>query len=364
MTLVWRAAERLGVGADAAGPAEAAGLFELGARARFRHPLVRSAIYQAAPVAEREAVHRALAEATDPEADPDRRAWHRAHAAAGLDEEVAGELERSAGRAQGRGGVAATAAFLERAAELTPDPVERGTRALAAAQAKLDAGAPEAAEALLAMAELAPVDELQRARSERLRAQIAFARTRGGDTPALLLARRPAARAARRRDGPRDISRGDGVGDVRGPPRRRAGVREVAEAARATPVAPQPPRAIDLLLDGLATRFTEGYTAAMPTLRQRARRVPTATRSRACATCAGSGSACRVAQDLWDDETWHVLATRGLRVARETGALSGAPDRGRRIARPCTCIAGAFGARVVADRGDRRDHPRDRRRRR
>ena len=164
-------------------PAEAAGLIELGARVRFRHPLVRSAIYRAAPPSDRREVHRALAEATDPEADPDRRAWHRAHAAAGLDEAVAGELERSADRAQRRGGVAAMAAFLERAAELTPDPARRGARALAAAQAKLDAGAPEAAQALLATAELTPLDELQRARMQRLRAQIAFALRRGSDAP-------------------------------------------------------------------------------------------------------------------------------------------------------------------------------------
>ena len=142
VTLLWRAAERLGIGADAVAPAQAAELIALGARVRFRHPLVRSAVYRAAPVPERQEVHRALAEATDPEADPDRRAWHRAHAAAGLDEAVADELERSADRAQRRGGVAAAAAFLERAAELTPDPARRGARALAAAQAKLSRGEP------------------------------------------------------------------------------------------------------------------------------------------------------------------------------------------------------------------------------
>src|SRR4051794_22951828 len=138
--LLWRAADRLGLGAEAAAPAQAAGLIDLGGRVRFRHPLVRSAVYRAATLPERERVHRALAEATDQDADPDRRAWHRAHATTTPDEEIAAELERSAGRAADRGGIAAAAAFLERAAELTPDPERRGERALAAAQAKFDSG--------------------------------------------------------------------------------------------------------------------------------------------------------------------------------------------------------------------------------
>ena len=186
--LVWRAAERLGVGVEAAAPAAAAGLVEFGGRVRFRHPLVRSAVYRAASPEARHRVHRALAEATDPDLDPDRRAWHRAHATPALDEDVAAELERSAGRAQARGGLAAAAAFLERAAELTPEPARRARRALAAAQSKHQAGAPDAALDLLAMAEAGPLDELQRARAELLRAQITFAVNRGRDAPPLLLA--------------------------------------------------------------------------------------------------------------------------------------------------------------------------------
>ena len=138
--LVWRAAERLGIGAEAAAPAAAAGLLDIGARVMFRHPLVRSAVYRAAAPAERRAAHQALADATDPQADPDRRAWHRAQATLGPDEDVASELERSAGRAQARGGLAAAAAFLERSAALTLDPARRADRALAAAQAKYQAG--------------------------------------------------------------------------------------------------------------------------------------------------------------------------------------------------------------------------------
>ena len=170
-SLVWRAAERLGVGADAAAPATAADLLTLGVHVRFRHPLVRSAVYRSATPAERRAVHEALAEATDPAADPDRRAWHRAQAAAGPDEAIATELERSASRAQARGGLAAAAAFLERAVKLTADPAHLTRRAFAAAQAAYDAGACDTATALLAMAERAPLDELDRARGERLRAR-------------------------------------------------------------------------------------------------------------------------------------------------------------------------------------------------
>jgi hypothetical protein len=175
--LLWRAAGQLGIVAlDAAAPAEEDGLLTIGARITFRHPLVRSAVYRSASPHDSRQVHRALAEATDPQLDPDRRAWHRAQASAGSDESIAAELERSAGRAQARGGLAAAAAFLERAATLTPEPTRRGARLLAAAQAKSDAAAPERAHELLATAELAPLDELQRARAELLRAQIAYAR--------------------------------------------------------------------------------------------------------------------------------------------------------------------------------------------
>src|SRR4051812_20568867 len=257
VTLLWRAAGRLGLGIDAAAPAQAAGLIDLGARVRFRHPLLRSAAYRAAPVSDRQEIHRALAEATDPDTDPDRRAWHRAQAASGPDEAVADELEHSADRAQARGGTAAAAAFLARAAELTPDPAGRGRRAVAAAQAKFDAAASDAALELLATAELAPLDELQRARLERLRAEIVFTRTRGSDAPALLLdaARRlePLDAAMARETHLEAMAAAMFAGRLGGRP----GVRETAEAAHAAPPVPQPPRPIDLLLDGLATRFSD-----------------------------------------------------------------------------------------------------------
>ena len=323
-TLIWRAAQALGIERSALAPAEDAQLVEIGARVRFRHPLVRSAVYRAAAASERRAAHRALAEATDPDTDPDRRAWHRAHAAVGVDEAVAGELERSADRAQARGGAAAAAAFLARAAELTPAPAERGRRALAAAQAKFDAAAADAALELLATAELAPLDELQRAWLERLRAEITFARTRGGDAPALLLdaARRlePLDAAMARETHLEAIAAAMFAGRLGDYP----GVREAAEAAQAAPAAPQPPRAIDLLLDALVTRFTEGYAASV---------TPLSRAVRAFGEPVGGGEdrrwlwlACRLAQDLWDDELWHVLATRGVRVARDSGALNLLPS--------------------------------------
>jgi len=178
--LFLRVAARLGIAVDALGPAEAGGLIEFGPRMRFHHPLVRSAAYRAADMADRRAIHRALADATDPQSDPDRRAWHAANAATGPDDAVAAELEASAGRAQKRGGIAATATFLERATALTSDPARRVARALAAAQAKRDAADPAAAHELLAVAELGPLSDLQSAQMARLRAQMEFARSRGG----------------------------------------------------------------------------------------------------------------------------------------------------------------------------------------
>jgi len=325
VTLLWRAAEVLGIGADSAAPAEADGLIELGARVRFRHPLARSAAYRAAAVRDRQEIHRALAEVTDPGADPDRRAWHRAQAALGPDETVASELEGSADRAQGRGGIAAAAAFLERASELTPDPARRSVRALAAAQAKFEAGAPNSAYQLLAAAEISPLDELQRARLGRLRAQIVFAQRRGSDAPPLLL-------DAAERLQPLDIRLARetylealGAAVFAGRLGGRSGVREVATAARAAPPGPEPRRPIDLLLDGLATRFSEGYRAGVPALRTALQAFRREGLRREDDVLRWLWLAWLLAGDLWDDEAWHELATRAVRLAREAGALTVLP---------------------------------------
>jgi DNA-binding CsgD family transcriptional regulator len=323
-TLLWRAADQLGVTPEAAGPAEAAGMITLGAPVTFRHPLLRSAIYRAASAEERRSVHRALAAATDPALDPDRRAWHLADATLAPDEDVASELERSAERARARGGLAAAAAFLERAARLTPEPARRAERDLTAAQTKHDAGAPDGALALLAAAEEGPLNELQHGRLERLRAQLAFALRRGSDAPPLLLS------AAQRLE-PLDamlaretyleaIAAAIFAGRLSSGP----GVLEVAEAASAAPPAPEPPRTIDLLLDGLATRFTDGYAAGVPALR-RALDAVSEDDGHTEDDIRWLWLACRIAPDLWEDEAWHELATRQLRLARDAGALTVLP---------------------------------------
>jgi DNA-binding CsgD family transcriptional regulator/tetratricopeptide (TPR) repeat protein len=325
LTLLWRAAKVLGISSDAATTAQAHGLIELGARVRFRHPLARSAAYRAGALRERQEIHRALAEVTDPGSDPDRRAWHRAQAAPGPDETVAAELEQSAARAQRRGGMAAAAAFLERAADLTPDPSQRGARSLAAAQAKFEAGAANAAYDLLAAAEICPLDQLQRARLARMRAHIVFARRRGSDAPPLLL---DAAKRLETLDA--GLARETylealGAAVFAGRLGGQCGIREVAEAARAAPVGPEPQRPIDLLLDGVATRFTEGYAAGVPALRPALRAFRRKTLANEDDSLRWLWLAWLLAGDLWDDEAWHELATRAVKLAREAGALTALP---------------------------------------
>ena len=320
--LVWRAAGRLAIGAGAAGPAVEAGLAEFGARVRFRHPLVRSAAYRSASVQTRQELHGALAEVTDPVVDPDRRAWHRAQAVPGPDEEVAAELEQSAGRAQRRGGLAAAAAFLERSAGLTLDPARRVQRALAAAQAKYRAGALDAALGLLAMAQAGPLDELQRARGDLLRAQIAFASSHGRDAPPLMLSAAKQLEALdvglARETYLEAFTAALFVG------RLSPAVGDVARAARKAPAPLAQARAPDLLLDGLALLVTEGYAAGTPTLR----RALLAFRGQDISAEEGLSwlwLAGRAAMAVWDDETWHILASRHVKVARDAGALTELP---------------------------------------
>jgi DNA-binding CsgD family transcriptional regulator len=322
--LLARAADRLGIKAEAADAAESEGLVEFCVQVTFRHPLVRSAIYRSASPDQRREAHQALAEATDPQLDPDRRAWHFAQAAPGPDEEVASELERCAERAQARGGLAAAAAFLERSAALTLEPGRRARRALAAARVMAQSGAFDAALRLLAIAEAGPLDRLQHAGAELLRGQIAFASSSGSDAPRLLL---KAAKSFERLDvglARETYLEAFSAAQYAGRFGTGAALRKAAQAARAAPAAPHPPSAPDLLLDGLTLLTTEGYTAAAPTLNRALSAFSSEDTSTGDAL-RWLGLASRTAARLWDDESWDALTTRYVRLARETGALSVLP---------------------------------------
>ncbi|WP_350276430.1 AAA family ATPase [Kribbella sp. HUAS MG21] len=321
--LLWRAAKRLGLGVDAARPAERAGLIELRETVRFRHPLVRSVAYRSVTVGERQAAHRALAESTDSLADPDRRAWHLASAATGPDEAVAAQLEQSADRALAQGGLAAAAAFLERAAVLTPEATHRVQRRLNAAQAMMHAGTLEAASQLLAVTEHGPLDELQRARLDVLRAQIGLASNQVREALPLLV------NAARRLE-PLDVELAlDSYVDAftaawfAGHLATDPGARAVALMVRDVP-RPSRPRRGDDLLRALAARIEGGQSAAVPMLRSSIQAydsddipVQEAVRFLWLATA--------VAIDLRDSEAWERLAVRHLRITRDAGAVSALP---------------------------------------
>lgn len=314
--LLLRAAEILGVDIAAADPAVDAGLLTLGARVEFAHPLVRSAAYRSAAVEDRHRVHQALADATDAEIDPDRRAWHRARATPGPDEEVAVELERSAGRAQARGGVAAGAAFLQRAVALTADPAQRAERALAAAQASIQAGEFEAALRLVATAETGALDEFQRVGVDLLRARIASASSFGSAASQLLKAARQleSLDAGMARE---TYLEAWGTALAAGELASAGTLRDVSLAARSAPPPPQEPQSSDLLLDGLAQLMTEGLEAAAPTLRK----AVSAFRDDETVLQWGA-MASTAAAALWDMEGFRAVITRQVQLARDTGALA------------------------------------------
>ena len=325
--LVRRAAGRLGLGVGVAEQAEETELVEIGGQVVFRHPLMRSAAYRAVSGGDRRKVHAALAEVTDAQTDPDRRAWHLAQATSGPDEEVAAELERSAGRALARGGLVAAAAFLERSVVLTAEPGRRAERTLAAAQANLQAGAFDKALDLLAMAEAegsGPLDEFSSARMDLLRGQIAFSSGLGSDAPPLLL------KAAKRLESinlemARETymsawmaalfaGRFAGAGDLT----------EVSQAARTLPRPARPLGLADLLLDGLAQLVTEGPAVAAPALQRAASAFASADISAEEGIRWGwLGQA--AASALWDDVRWRTILVRQVQLARDTGALDQLP---------------------------------------
>lgn len=322
--LIWRAAERLGIGPEASTSATEAGLAEFGTRVRFRHPLARSAVYWSMDLHDRREAHRTLADATDGRIDPDRRAWHQALAAPGPDAALAAELERSAGRARARGGLTAAAAFLRRAAVLTVAPEERAGRGLAAAQVAIHAGSFDEAREMIGLATSGSLDDAQLATVDTMRAELAFVTNRGGDAPRLLLD------AARRLEHV-DLDRArmtysdalvaaifaNRLASVGGT------VAEVARAVGSAPPSRRPAGTFDLLLDGTATGLYEGYAVGVPALRS---------------ALENFGSdisadeelhlmylACITAIRLWDDESWDRLSSRYVQLVRATGALSMLP---------------------------------------
>ncbi|MFV2020126.1 ATP-binding protein [Micromonospora sp. LOL_023] len=323
VALLWRAAAQLRIAREAAAPAEAAGLLEIDIRVRFCHPLARSAVYRAATPPDHRRAHGALASATDPQTDPDRRAWHRAQSVLGTDEDAAAELEQSADRARARGGLAAAAAFLQRAATLTPDHATRARRALEAAHVTHEAGASEGALELLMAAPVGSLVPLQRARLNLLRAQIAFHLTRGTEVPGMLM---DAAKALAPLDAALsretylhalDAAIINGGCDVVC----------IAEAALAAPSPGAPPRPVDLLLDGLATILTRGYSAGAPGLRiaLAAFRDPHVASVQSSPSDRWLWLAGRNAVAVLDDELLYVLASRNVQLAREAGALATLP---------------------------------------
>ena len=320
--LVWRAAGRLDIPVRAAAPAEEVGLVEFGLQVRFRHPLARWAAYRSAPFAYRRQLHGALAEVTDPLTDPDRRAWHRAQAVAGPDEEVAAELERSAGRAQARGGLAAAAAFLERSVALTADPARQAERILAAVMTEMQAGAFGKAQDLLTVAEAGPLDEFQRARVDLLRGHIAYASGHGGDAPRLLL------NAASRLE-PFDLGLARetylaawGAVIAAGTLAERDILQEICRAILALPPPPGDPRPLDLLLEGDALLITGGHAAAASTF-QRAAKVLLEIPVEDVLRWGWQAPTASIA--VWDFEGFHAISARHVQLLREAGALAQLP---------------------------------------
>jgi DNA-binding CsgD family transcriptional regulator len=348
--LLWRAAERLAIDPSALDPATAAGLLEVDDRVRFHHPLVRSAVYRAASQDERRCVHDALAEVSDPELAADRRAWHRALAAAGPDEAVAADLERSAGRAQQRGGLAAAAALLERATALTPDPALQAERALAAAEASFQAGDFHATQRLLATAESGPLDGFQRALVALLRGHLAFASGQDTDAAARLMLKAAreleafdlgTARRAYLTAWRAAVAAGHlGGADV---------LVEICRAVRRLPRLPPPPHPLDLLLDGLALLTTDGRAAATPVLQRAARAVvemPAHDVLRWGALAVSAGTA------IWDADAASAIAERQARIVRDAAALAELPTHLSALAVDKTWIGDFAATRVLVAESD------------
>ncbi len=348
--LLWRAAEHLRLGPEAADDLDRQGLLEIGDRVVFRHPLVRSAIYGSAAGGERRATHRALAEVTDREVDPDRRAWHLAAGATGPDEQIAAALEQSAGRAQARGGLAAAAAFLRRAVALSDDRARRADRALDAAEVNIQAGVFDAARSLVAIAETGHFDELQRARVELLRGQIAMFSAPGPDASGQLLAAARHLELFDVRLARQTYLEAWGAALFAGRLSPRSTLREVSRAARLAPHPPGSPAPSDLLLDGLSTLILDGRMAAAEQL-EAATRTFTGTEIPAAESLRWGWLAVVPTYVLWDEDAAHTLCDRQLATLRDAGALARLPldlKTFSLLALRCGDISGAAAAAAEA----------------
>jgi len=318
--LLRRAADALHLDWEAAVTPEAELFLRLEPIPAFRHPLVRSAVYHGAAGAERRRVHRALAEATDGEVDPDRRAWHLAAATVGPDETVAAQLERLAEVARSRGGYAAAASFLERSADLTPDSARRADRTMRAADAELTAGDPYRAQALLDAASPGLHDDEQRVQAERLQAAIWFGLGRVRDTPTTLLRAARALEVVDRRAALDTMLEAQEAALYAGRLARGTDALEVARAAATVVVPRQPhPTAAELLLEGISARLTSSYAASVPIFREAIARMEEEASLRwQMLTCLAAG-------ELLDNSLWHEVAAGWVRRARDQGALTTLP---------------------------------------
>ena len=322
--LVWRAAGQLGIDPDAAASADLGGLAAIGSQVEFRHPLIRSVIYQTMPLRQRRLIHRALAAAGDG-SEPDRVAWHLGMAAAGPDEAVAARLEQAAGRARDRGGYAAAVMFLSRAAELSADECLRAGRLLAASEAALIAGQPIRAGALLEAATPKLGDPLARAQARRLHGTIRCALGQAGEASSILLAAVRALAPYDPRGARETLLEAAEAALFAGWSASQAVMPEVAAAARAMPDVPESETsAADLLLDGFVARAAAGYPAAVPLFR-RAIALLSAGELSPADGLGGFALGGIAAAELWDDQAQHTLASRWIRLARDQGALTALP---------------------------------------
>jgi len=336
---VRQAGKLLGVGADAAEPAVMAGLLE--PSLRFHHPLVRSAVYRAATPEQRRRVHLALAEVTDPDADPDHRAWHRAQAATGPDEELAEELERSAGRAQHRGGLAAAAGLLERSAELTPEPERRALRLLLAAHAQLTAGATNRAQVLLDESLPNLSDARSRAQAARMQGMIRFSEGRGGETPSLLFQAAIDLKGTDPRFA-REVLL-EALGSAMWAGRLTTGTTPltVAEAARDIPAPDEDEQVGSLLLTAYTRWLTDSYASAVDGWRHAI--AAYLHELRAQPELRWHALIWNASGQLLDFEAQYAAARGSARAAREQGALATLPRALSLLAR-CELLAGRIEA--------------------